>query len=113
MLNSEMSFNRNCTLIAHSAKVAIKLLYLYIVMAALIGATLRNLLDKMYQVVKIMNLTHETWPKEKSKRGKIYRFEDINFTIIITVKIWERQSKFNKQLLSDALHGLCDNSEDS
>lgn len=55
-----MPFNRNCTLIAHSAKVAIKLLYLYIVMAALIGATRRNLLDKMYQVIKIMNLTHET-----------------------------------------------------
>lgn len=55
-----MPFNRNCTFIAHSAKVAIKLLYLYIVMAALIGATLRNLLDKMYQVIKIMNLTHET-----------------------------------------------------
>lgn len=45
-LTNKETNKKNC---AHSAKIAIKLLYLYIIMAVLIGATLRNILDKMYQ----------------------------------------------------------------
>lgn len=41
--------HKTCALIAHSAKIAIKLLYLYLVVAVLIGVTLRTLLDRMYQ----------------------------------------------------------------